>query len=92
MLLGWSCGDNGSCEFLNFSQISFPSLFLTYYMFPGVSSDYLGFESFCLEFQLSVQTLAFQHVPSANNLASAGEGQLGSPWVLADDNLLLLPL
>lgn len=71
------------------SPDSLPLVFLTYYTFPRVFSDYLGFESFCLEFQLSVQTLAFRSAPSANNPASAGEDQPGSPWVQVNDNLLL---
>lgn len=77
---------------LSFNSVPSHWRFLTYYKFPGVFSDYLGFESFCLEFRLSAQTLAALPVLSANNPALTGEDQLGSPWVLVNDNLLLLLL
>lgn len=67
-------------------------VFLTCYRFPMVFSSCLGFESFCPEYQLSAQTSAFHHVPSASNPASAGAILLGNPWVLANDSLLQLLL
>lgn len=64
----------------------------TCYRFLKEFSSYLGFESFCLECPLFVQTLAFLPALSASSRASAGEGLLGSPWVLASDTLLRLLL